>query len=204
MKRSTAVKHLEEMAEVASDMHRRLHDSTIPWPLEELWVAGDLLGFADEFDTGAVVLVLDVPPDKAPWLALNPGGEWVGEMLRLGKLPLQWCYRPQLWPVWNVEHRRLVRFYSATAGLDDAVIAALRTRRFDRLDFVEPTKAELTSQLQEELIVSRRHLRLVLDRYWAPTWRKRHKGYAQDPEDHLYRAAMAVSDIADALDQLKG
>jgi hypothetical protein len=115
VKRSTAIRHLVEMAEVASQ-ELRLRETEIGWPLEELWVSGDLLGDADSLDTSSVVVVLDVPPEEVPWLAINRAGEWVGDRLRLPKRPLLWCYRPLAWPVWNHEHRRLVRFWSAGGG----------------------------------------------------------------------------------------
>jgi hypothetical protein len=38
-----------------------------------------------------------VPPQEAPWLAINRAGEWAAERLRLGKR-LHWCYRPLPWP----------------------------------------------------------------------------------------------------------
>jgi hypothetical protein len=126
VKRSTAIGHLVEMAEVATE-RLRLRDTDIGWPLEQLWVTGDLLGLADTLEAGAVVLVLDLPAEELPWLALNPAGEWVGDQLRLGKRPLQWCYRPLTWPVWNHDHRRLARFWSAADGLDATVIEALRS-----------------------------------------------------------------------------
>lgn len=50
-----------------------------------MWVAGHLLGLADALVAGTVVLVLDLPADDLPWLALDPAGEWVGDQLRLGK-----------------------------------------------------------------------------------------------------------------------
>jgi hypothetical protein len=202
VKRSTAIGHLVEMGEVASE-RLPLRDSEIGWPAEELWAAGDLLGLADSFEAGSVVVVLDVPPEAAPWLAINPAGEWVGDQLRLGKRPLMWCYRPLGWPVWNHEHRRLVRFWSAGAGLDDRVIEALRARRFEGLEIVEPAADALATQLRAELIVSRRHLREVLERYWDRDWRRGHKGYDESPEDHLWRAATAVSEMQDALDELE-
>ena len=180
----------------------RLWDSDIGWPVEELWVDGDVLSFADSVDAGCVVMVLNVPPEKAPWLVINRAGEWAGDQLRLGKRPLHWCYRPLEWPVWNHEHRRLVRFWSADTGLDETVIDALQARRFGGLDVVEPTGDALARQLRTELAVSRRHLRQVLERYWDYGWRKRHKGYDVNPEDHLWRAATAVSDMQDALDGL--
>ncbi len=201
VKRSTAIRHLIEMAEVATD-RLALRQTDIGWPLEQLWVTGDLLGPADSFDSGSVVLVLDVQPEEASWLALNPHGEWIGEQLRLGKRPMRWCYRPLLWPVWNHEHRRLVRYWSAGAGLDERVIEALQSRRLGELAVVEPSTEELTDQLREELVVSRRHLREILTRYWDDDWRRKHKGYDESPEDHLWRAATAVSDMQDALGEL--
>ncbi|MGF1599147.1 MAG: hypothetical protein ACFCVK_19890 [Acidimicrobiales bacterium] len=45
MKPSTAVRHLVEMAAEASDL-LRLRDTDIGWPLEESWVAGELLALA--------------------------------------------------------------------------------------------------------------------------------------------------------------
>ncbi len=203
MKRSTAIRHLVELGEVASE-DLRFRGTDIGWPVEELWVSGDLLGFTDSVEAGSVVVVLDVPPEQAPWLALNPTGEWVGDRLRLGKRPLDWCYRPLAWPAWNHRHRRLVRFWSASAGLDEAAIEALRSRRFEGLDVVEPAAHEIAGQLRVELLVSRRYLREVIDRYWDPDWRRRHRGYDESPENHLWRAAAAVSEMQDALDELAG
>lgn len=181
----------------------RLRETDIGWPLEEMWVTGDLLSAADAVEAGSVVLVLDVPAEELPWLALHPAGEWVGDQLRLGKRPMLWCYRPLAWPVWNHDHRRLVRFWSAADGLDVTVIEALRSRRLDRLPVVEPSVEELAEQLREELAVSRRHLRAVLDGYWARDWRQAHKGADETPEDHLWRAATAVQNLADAVDELE-
>jgi hypothetical protein len=201
MKRSTAIGHLVEMAEESSAM-LRLRDTDIGWPLEELWVAGELLTDVPTLELGAVVLVLDVPAEAAPWLAVNPAGEWVGDYLRLGKRPMQWSYRPAVWPVWNHEHRRLVRYWSAGDGLDESVIDALRQPRLDRLTVVEPEPAVLADRLREELVVSRRHLRETLDRYGNQDWRREHKGFGFHPEDHLWRAAQAVTEMTDALEHL--
>ncbi len=201
MKRSTAIGHLVEMAEVATEQ-LRLRDTGIGWPLEEVWVTGELLGLTETLEVGAVVLALDLPTDELPWLALHPAGEWIGHQLRLGKRPLRWCYRPLAWPVWNHENRQLARFWSATGGLDTTVIEALRSRRLDQLTVVQPSPDEFAEQLREELVMSRRHLRAVLDGYWDHDWRRQHKSHDESPEDHLWRAATAVSDISDALDDL--
>ena len=137
MKCSTAIGHLEETGEVSSEQ-LRFRGTDIGWPVEELWVTGDLL--------------------------------------RLRKRALQWCYRPLGWPVWDHRHRWLARYWSAGAGLDGTVIDALRTRRLDRLEVVEPTASELARQLQVELPVSRGHLRTMIGRYWERDWRREHKG----------------------------
>ena len=55
VKRSTAIGHLVEIAEVATE-RMRLRETDIGWPLEEIWVTGELLGLADTVETGAVVL----------------------------------------------------------------------------------------------------------------------------------------------------
>lgn len=202
MKRSTALGHLLGIAELASE-RLRLRDTDIGWPVEELWVDGDLLGFADPIDAGSVIIVLDVPVEEVPWLAINRTGEWVGDQLRLRKRPLRWCYRPLAWPAWNHEHRRLVRYWSAGVGLDNTVIDALRARRFECLDIVEPAADVLASQLRAELTLTRLHLREMITRYWDCDWRREHQGHDESPEDHLWRAAAALSQMQDAVDGLE-
>ncbi|MEB3981507.1 hypothetical protein OQ968_09550 [Mycobacterium sp. 663a-19] len=197
MKRSTAIGHLVEMAEVASQwlevVDRR------EWPLTEMWVTGELLSLAATLDAGTVVLVLDLPAEELPWLAKHPTGEAIGHQLRLGKRPMLWCYRPRAWPVWSYEHRRVARFWSSESGVDEPAIEALRSRRLEHLTVVEPSDDELTTQLHKEFAVSREHLRSVLEGYWDRDWRRRHKGYDESPEDHLWRAATAVSEMLDAI-----
>jgi hypothetical protein len=199
VKRSTAIGHLVEMGEVATE-RLGLRETDIGWPLEEMWLSGDLLGPADTLEACSVVLVLDIPHEDLPWLARHPAGEWIGDQLRLGKRPVHWCYRPLAWPVWNPDHRRLARFWTARHGTDSAAIDALRSRRLGDLPVVGPSDDQLTAQMHEELAVSRRHLRAVLDGYWEPTWRRHHKGHDESPEDHLWRAAIAIADILDTLD----
>ncbi len=114
------------MAEVAND-RLRLRPTEIGWPLDEMWATGALLEPADEIDHGTVVLMIDLPPDELPWLAVHPTAEWIGEQLRLGKRPISWIYRPMTWPAWNVRDRQVTRFWSAESGLDHAVIDGLRS-----------------------------------------------------------------------------
>ena len=185
------------MAETATDQLSFMK------PLKEMWVTGDLLSLSDTLESGAVVLTLDLSTREVPWLAINPEGEWIGHQLRLGKRPLQWCYRPAAWPAWNYQNRHVVRFWAADSGLVSKAVDALRSRRLDQLDVIEPSGEQLVKQLREELAVSRDHLRTMLDGYWNRDWRKRHKGYDETPEAHLWRAATAVSEMLDALGELE-
>jgi hypothetical protein len=197
----TAVRHLVEMAEVSTEK-LGLRDSGIGWPLQELWVAGELLEGPESLEWGSVVLVLDLPPGELTWLTRHPEAEWIGSQLRLGKRPFAWTYRPWAWPVWNHHHRRLARFWSADRGTQMDVLELLSDRQLSRLPFVEPAVEELVLQLSEELTASRGHLCHVLERYWDPGWRRDHKGPDESPEDHLWRAAQAVSEIEQALSDL--
>jgi hypothetical protein len=202
VKPSTAVRHLVEMATVAND-RLALRDSELGWPLEELWVGGDLLEHRSDLEAGSVLLVLDLPPEELPWLTMHPAAEWVGTQLRLGKRPFLWSYRPVLWPVWNQRHRRVARFWSARSGIDNAVLDALRDGRVDDVPIVEPSTDELEVQLRTEVDASGAHLRKVLASYWDTDWRRLHKGPDTSPEDQLWRAAQAAVEIADALHDLR-
>ena len=190
------------MANVATD-RLPLRESDLGWPLEELWVTGDLLEHRSELETGSVVLVLDLAPEELPWLATHPAAEWVGAELRLGKRPFLWSYRPALWPVWNHRLRRVVRFWSARSGTEASVLDALGAARVDDATIVEPSTDELVDQLSLEVDASAKHLRKVLASYWDPDWRRRHKGIDTSPEDQLWRAAQAAVEIADALHELR-
>lgn len=200
MKRSTAIKHLIELAEAASD-RLQLRGTEIGWPLEEMWVTGALLDPVDELEHGSVVLMIDLPPDELPWLAVHPTGEWIGDQLRLGKRPLWWSYRPTVWPPWTYRDRRVTRFWSATGGLDADVIDALRTSRPPTV--VEPVRDELREQLVVEHSVAKAHLRSILDHYWDQDWRRSNR-HRTSPEEQLWRAATAVTEIEAAIDEQTG
>ncbi len=199
MKRATAIRHLVELGDAATDLVGRAR-SLGAAPLTEMWVTGELLTPTDALEWGSVVLVFDLPPDQLTWLTRDPTAEWVSAQLRLGKRPIGWSYRPSAWPAWNVRDRRLARFWAAGDRTDDAAIEALRDRRLDRLTIVEPNSDEWTAQLTTELAASRRHLRDVLDQHEDRDWRRSHTGFDESPEDHLWRAAQAVTDLLDALD----
>jgi len=195
VKRATAIRHLVEMAEVATEQ-LRLGRTAVGWPLTEMWVTGVLLESADEIDHGAVVLMIDLPPDELPWLAVHPTAEWVGEQLRLGKRPTLWTYRPTAWPAWTYRDQRVARFWSASNGIESGLIDELRSGAIS--DPIEPDRAELAEQVGVELEVSKAHLRSILDQYWDHDWRRNNRSHTS-PEDQLWRSATAVTELDAAL-----
>lgn len=201
MKRSSAVRHLVEMATVSTDL-LGLRDTSGGWPVEQLWVAGDLLTGSSAVEHNQVVVVLDVPAEELLWLAWYPGAAWFDDQLRLEKRPFDWAYRALSWPVWNYRHRRLARFWSAEDGLDQDVINALNKGHPEKVEVAEPTMRALAEQLNTELPLSRQHLRHILEHYWDGDWRRTRRGFENTPEDHLWRAARAVTEMQDALDEL--
>jgi len=200
VKRSTAVRHLVEVADAASD-GLRFRDTEIGWPLQEVWVTGALLEPVDELEHGSVMLMIDLPPDEMPWLAVHPAAEWIGDQLRLGKRPLWWSYRPTAWPPWSYRDRRVARLWSITSGPDDEVIEALLTGLPTTV--LEPEQSELLEQLGVEHAVAKAHLRSILDTYWDQGWRRANRHDAS-PEDQLRRAATAVVEIEAAIDEHTG
>ena len=201
MRYATAVRHLETVGEAAT-ADLPLRDTSISYPLEELWVGGDVLEGLWDLDVTCVALVLDQPVAEVTWLALNPAGQWIAERLRMTRLPMRWYCRPAGYPAWNPELRKVLRFWSAATQLDREVIENLRLRRFDSLPLVRPSVDQLMAQLATEAVDCRRHLRHVLDRYWEESWRREHRGFGIQPEDHLWRASEAVREIEDATTRL--
>ena len=189
MRRTTAIRHLEELAESAST----LLTGRARAALLSMWVGGELLDPVEELERGTVILLLDVPAAELPWLSVHPVEYGFNDDLRLGKRPILWYTRPSAWPAWTYRDRRVARFWTAAGGLDESAIEALRERRLPPV--VEPTDAELVAQCRVELGVARTHLRHVLDHYRdypQPRGRSR-----EDREDELWRAAEAVLELGE-------
>ncbi|MGI9017162.1 MAG: DUF7711 family protein [Euzebya sp.] len=88
--------------------------------------------------------------------------------------------------------------WSRAGAAEDEVLEALTQPSPSHIAIVEPSQEKYLAQVRTELAVARRHLRGVLDRYWEPDWRRTHKGGGVYPEDHLWRAAQAVEELARA------
>ncbi|MBW3605779.1 MAG: hypothetical protein KY460_12905, partial [Actinobacteria bacterium] len=110
-----------------------------------------------------------------------PAGGWIADRLRLTKRPAAWFLRSTAHPVRNHRLRELLRVWT-TARAERQAIQRLR---------------------RGELAQCRRHLATVLDNYHDRDWRRDHTGVGVYPEDHLRRAAQAVRELTDAVDDLE-
>ncbi len=68
---------------------------------------------------------------------------------------------------------------------------------------IEPGRAELVHQVGVELEVSKAHLRFILAQYWDHDWRRNNRSHIS-PEDQLWRAATAVTELEDAHSEFGG
>jgi hypothetical protein len=190
MRYDTAVRRLRTIAE-SCERPNRLTDTPV---LVAAYVFGDVLDAPAELPRVQVAFVIDCPPEEVTWFAEPPVGAGIVSLLDLEKAPVEWYWRPLVWPVWNHAIRGPVRFWSV-AGPDEEVLEALGQRRFADLHRLVPTVDEELTQLEVELEASLTHLGRVVEGYWDREWRAEHKGLGWYPEDHLWRAAHGYLDL---------
>jgi hypothetical protein len=114
MRYDTAVRRLRTIAE-SCERPNRLTDTPI---LVAAYVFGDVLDGRAELPRVQVALVIDAPPEEVTWFAEPPVGVGIVSLLDLEKAPVEWYWRPLVWPVWNHAIRGPVRFWSV-AGPDE-------------------------------------------------------------------------------------
>ncbi len=195
MKYSTAVRRLGSVADGLS-----MIDGVDALEVTDAYVFGELLDGPESLDVVSVAFVVDLPVDEVPWRSRSVVLEALASLMRLDKVPVERVWRPAGWPVWNHAIVRAVRFWSRSDGTDADVLALLGEHRFDDLAYVGPPSRErYLEQLRIEKAAARRHLRQVLDRYHDRDWQRAHRSYAMYPEDHLWWAAEAFTDLDDAI-----
>jgi hypothetical protein len=195
VKRSTAISRL---GDVADGLTR-----TTSWPDAGIvagYVFGALVEQAGDLERVELALVVDARQDEVPWLARPARLEAIVAQLRFDKLPLSWWWRSTGGPVWNHHIRRAVRFWTASNGVDVAVVDSLAAGRTDQLPVSEPADPQqLVAQLRSERDISRRQLAEVIDRFYDQNWRHEHTHQGVFPQDHLWWAAAGFLELDDAL-----
>ncbi|MBN9740063.1 hypothetical protein DMP23_02925 [Amycolatopsis sp. A1MSW2902] len=195
MRYRRAVEKLRELADACEHTRRLPVDEPF---LCAAYVFGDVLAGADSVESVQVALTLDLPAEQVPWCSQPPGTAWLADSLRLDKGGFAYWWRSRHEPVWNHVIRAPVRFWSP-AGPDEAVLDALRDRRFGDLPGNAPSSTELRRSTEAELDRALRQLRVVHQKYWDRDWRREHRGNGRYPENRLWDAVDGYLDLLTAL-----
>lgn len=196
MKRTTAIRRLRTIAE-SCDHARPL------WENEPTLVAAYAFGMVldpeiAELPGVDVAFVLDLPAEELPWGARPQSCLGLVSLLRLDKAPVNWFWRPSVWPVWNHKIRRPLLFWSPD-GSDDEALDGLSSGDVERLRLPAPSREDEAEQLVVELDASLTYLRRVRDEFWERDWRQENRGFGVHPEDHLWNAVDGYLDLHDAV-----
>lgn len=171
--------------------------------LQDAYVFGEVLDGADPIECLRVAFALNLTPEEVPWCSEPPGTAWLVDNLRLDKGGIAYWWRSRHEPVGNHLIRDPVRFWSLD-GTDEAVLDALKERRFTDLPRLTASPAEVQRRTGIELDRALAWLRAVHEAYWDRDWRREHRGDGRYPEDHLWQATQGYLDILDAADRSMG
>ncbi|SDZ30397.1 hypothetical protein SAMN05421504_11279 [Amycolatopsis xylanica] len=196
MKRSTAIRHLRDLAEAAGSPA-----AGFALPVTELWAAGTLVGAPrDDVDHATVAVVVDLPVADVPWLTRPNGADHWANLTRVAKVPVRVLWRSAHAPVWNHEIDRPVLFWDRETGLADDILRALSDGRGEDVRLDAPSPEELRARIQADLEVSLNALRARTkayeDRRWAP-------GKLTAVSDALWEASHGYFDLLDALSRAR-
>jgi hypothetical protein len=194
MRHETALRRLRTIAE-------RCQQASGLWADEPFLVGAYVFGAALEarvaVDVVQVAFVLNLPPHDLTWCAQPSSCAGLPHLLEIDKAPVQWYWRPALWPVSNHVIDRPLRIWSLD-GPDTVALDALDRGDAETQRLPTPTDADAREQLTKELAASLAHLRRVEDRYWDRDWRNAHHGSGVYPENHLWDAAHSYLDLLTA------
>lgn len=153
MKWSTAVGHVQRLAEQCTVMADRAGDSPLP-NVRELWVYGEILGPPRDLTWVSAAAGVDLPPDEVPWLCRPPGTDLWSDLTRASKNPVALLWRSVYAPVWNHHIDRPVLVWDAADGLRSHAFDALRGGRGGSVRADGPTPEEYEARMDEELRIS--------------------------------------------------
>lgn len=164
------------------------------------YVFGAVLEPGVDVDVVELAFVVNLPADELPWCAEPQSLVGLPSLLEIDKAPVQWYWRPAVWPVANHLIHRPLRVWSLD-GPDTAALDALERGEAERLRMPAPTVEQQREQLSVELDASLAHLRRVEAGFWEREWRSAHKGSGVYPEKHLWDAVHGYLDLLAAAGQ---
>jgi hypothetical protein len=194
MRHETAVRRLRTIA-------ARCEQASGLWDDEPFLVGayafGAVLDARLDVETVQVAFVLNLPPDELTWCAQPQSGVGLPHLLEIDKAPVEWYWRPALWPVSNHLIDRPLRIWSIDAP-DTIALDALGRGDVEPLRLPASTEAEVREQLMEELAASLAHLQRVEAGYWERNWRTAHRRSGVYRENHLWDAVHGYLDLLTA------
>lgn len=144
-----------------------------------------------------VAFVLNLPPHDLTWCARPQSCAGLPHLLEIHKAPVEWYWRPALWPVSNHVIDRPLRIWSVD-GPDTVALDALDRGDAETQRLPAPADADAREQLTTEPAASLAHPHQVEARYWDRDWRNAHHGSGVCPENHLWDAAHGYLDLLTA------
>jgi hypothetical protein len=191
VRHQTAVRRIRTVAE-------RCQRASGLWDDEPFLLAayafGAVLEPGVDVDVVQLAFVLNLPADELPWSAEPQSLAGLPSLLEIDKAPVQWYWRPAVWPVANHLIHRPLRVWSLD-GPDNAALDALERGEAERLRMPAATTDQQQEQLSVELDASLAHLRRVEAGFWEREWRSAHKGSGVHPENHLWDAVHGYLDL---------
>lgn len=162
--------------------------------LMSAYAFGDVVETRVDVDVVQVAFVLNLPVEDVAWCAQSPSLVSLPGLLEIDKAPVDWYWRPAVWPVSNHRIVRPLRIWSLDGPELDA-FDALRGNAVEELRLPEPSPADRAEQLAMELDVSLTHLRRIEAGFWERDWRSSHRGSGTYPENHLWDAVHGYLDL---------
>lgn len=194
MRYRRAVEKLRLLADACQSTTRLPLDEPFLW---EAYVFGEVLDGVDPIESVHVAFTLNLPPEEVPWCSQPRGTLWLVDSLRLDKGGFGYWWRSRHEPVSNHFVREPLRFWSLD-GPDEAVLEALRERRFGDLPRRTADPAELRRRTEADLDRALERLRAVREKYWDRDWRHELRGGGRYPENHLWEAVDGYLELLDA------
>lgn len=194
MRRETAIRRLRTIADRCQRVSGLWDDEPF---LVGAYAFGAVLDAHADMNVVQVAFTLDLFPDELTWCTQPQSCVGLPQLLEIDKAPVEWYWRPALWPVANHLIHRPLRIWSVE-GPDTVALDALERGDAEMLRLPGPTDAEAREQLTAELEASLAHLRRVEAGYWAREWRTAHRGSGVYPENHLWEATHGYLDLLTA------
>ena len=194
MRHETAVRRLRTVA-------ARCQRASGLWDEEPFLVAayafGSVLDPHAHVPVVQMAFVLNLPPEELTWGAQPQSCVGLPHLLEIDKAPVEWYWRPAVWPVSNHLIQRPLRVWSLD-GPDTAALDALAHGQAEHLRLPAPATEQQHEQARIELAASLGYLRQAEAGFWERDWRSAHRGQGVCPENHLWDAVHGYLDLLDA------